>query len=243
MMEGQRIDRAEMKAQARSAMRGRKPSVLLVALLFFLIVALLQGLSMRLQYPNLDPAKLEQWLMEENIEAIQAALSEKISFTAELLNTAVVLMEIMISMGFSCYSLRVVRGDQEAGFGDLLDPFGYFYKVILLHLLRACLILLWALLFVIPGVVAFYRYSLAEFILIDDPDKPLLECLRESKELTRGHKGELFVLDLSFFGWILLSAIPFVSCYTSPYIRMTHANYYRALSGRQDAPVHVDILA
>ena len=61
------------------------------------------------------------------------------------------------------------------------------------------------------------------------PEMGIMECIRESKRLMRGHKAELFVLDLSFIGWALLSIIPFVSVYTLPYTESTYALYYDQL--------------
>ena len=55
----------------------------------------------------------------------------------------------------------------------------------------------------------------------------------------KGHKWELYVLDLSFIGWMILSAPPvlglFVSIYTTPYTGLTYALYYEALCGRMYA--------
>ena len=93
---------------------------------------------------------------------------------------------------------------------------------------------------IILGLMALYRYSMALYVLLDAPDKPASVCLRESRLMTRGHKGELLMLDLSLLGWRILSQIPFVAAYTMPYIGATKANFYRALSGRVDAPPHVD---
>ena len=72
---------------------------------------------------------------------------------------------------------------------------------------------------------------MAVFIFCDDPEKGALNCIRESKAMTRGYKGQLFVLDLSFIGWSILSMIPFVGIYTEPYMTTTKANFYRALRG------------
>ncbi len=72
---------------------------------------------------------------------------------------------------------------------------------------------------------------MAQYLLITRPDLGIMDCIRESKRLTSGWKGELFVLDLSFIGWMILSIIPLVSIYTTPYMSTTKANYYRALRG------------
>ena len=108
--------------------------------------------------------------------------------------------------------------------------------MIVLQILSGIFIFLWSLLLVVPGIIAAYRYRQAIYILIDHPEMSVLECISESKRLMKGHKWELFVLDLSFIGWMILSAPPvlglFVSIYTTPYTGLTYALYYEALCGR-----------
>ena len=77
----------------------------------------------------------------------------------------------------------------------------------------------------------------ALYLLLDHPEKSAWQCLRESAAVMRGHKWELFVLDLSFLGWMLLSALfaP-VSIWLDPYRAITNANYYNRLVGAQGGP-------
>ena len=106
--------------------------------------------------------------------------------------------------------------------GNLLDGFGFGLKVVILNILEAVFIGLWSMLLLFPGVIAYYSYSQAIYILVDDPTKSPMQCIRESKAMMAGHKGELFALDLSFLGWYLLSLIPMfgyaVRVWTVPYI-------------------------
>ncbi|MBR7127386.1 MAG: DUF975 family protein, partial [Lentisphaeria bacterium] len=73
------------------------------------------------------------------------------------------------------------------------------------------------------------------YILVDDPTKSAMQCLRESKALMRGHKWELFKLQFSFFGWALLASLPTVGyavqVWTIPYTSMSYALYYEKLVG------------
>ena len=87
---------------------------------------------------------------------------------------------------------------------------------------------LWSLLFVIPGIIASYRYRMAVYLYLDDPDKGILDCIRESKEMMIGHKFELFVLDLSFILWFLLCAVTcgLAALYVTPYVTLTNSVYY-----------------
>ena len=107
-----------------------------------------------------------------------------------------------------------------------MDGFQHFLKIIGLNIVSGIFVFLWSLLFVIPGIVASYRYRQALYLLLDHPEMGIMECIRESKRLMRGHKAELFVLDLSFIGWALLAIIPFVSVYTLPYAESAYALYY-----------------
>lgn len=69
------------------------------------------------------------------------------------------------------------------------------------------------------------------YVLAENEGKPALECINESKTITNGHKMELFILNLSFIGWILLAIITFgIACiWIVPYMNATFANTYRSL--------------
>ena len=104
-------------------------------------------------------------------------------------------------------------------------------KSILLSFLTWIFTILWSLLFVIPGIIKAYSYRMAFLILADNPELSANEALKKSKEMMKGHKLDLFVLDLSFIWWFLLVAITFgvASIYVAPYIGATQANFYESL--------------
>ena len=70
----------------------------------------------------------------------------------------------------------------------LFTGFDYFVKAALLRLVTSILILLWTLLFIVPGIIAAIRYSQAFYILADHPDKDIMECIEDSKYLMQGNK-------------------------------------------------------
>ncbi len=219
------IDRVQMKRNAREAMRGKNPSVYLVTFVYIIIINVLSSLSVRIELGNINFASM----FEAAMMGYEPAVPE-LSLWGSLLLIAINLMTAVIGVGYRNYTLQVSRGI-KAGVGEIFDSFGIFFKVIWLQIVTAVFIWLWSLLFIIPGIVAAYRYSFAVYILLDDPDKGALQCIRESKEMTYGYKGQLFVLDLSFIGWSLLTIVPFVSIFVSPYTFTTLANYYNELSG------------
>ncbi len=228
-------DRAQLKRDAKESMRLHRPSVYPVAFLLIVLFTILEILSLKLDYPGVT-------LREIIMSAYDAEIGAKVVMSAfnrgllpALLGLAVAMMSTIISAGYSAYCLTVSRG-LKAGVGEIFDVFGIFFKVLWLLILTGLFTFLWSLLLIIPGIIASYRYSLALYILLDDPDKSALQCIDESKKMMCGWKGSLFVMDLSFLGWILLSVIPFVSIYTMPYMEIARANFYRFVSGKTEAP-------
>lgn len=95
---------------------------------------------------------------------------------------------------------------------------------------------LWLLVFYIPGFVKALSYSMTPFILADMPNVPAKDALKLSMRMMNGHKWDLFVLYLSFFGWILLSSLTFgilTILYVSPYMQLAMAGFYDEV--KQDA--------
>lgn len=120
---------------------------------------------------------------------------------------------------------------EPAEVGDLFQPFQNFVNTFFAGFLSAIFTFLWSLLFVIPGIVKALSYSQVYYIMCDHPEYTGREAIDASREMMRGHKGELFVLQLSFFGWFLLSALTFglLMFYVMPYYQSTLTEYYRYL--------------
>ena len=232
-----------LKAQARGLMRTAEPRVLYASLIFILLSALVSFLSARLVGISVDVLdRLNQQLAEGHYEyAIRLYESVRPSPAAWLINLALQLVMDVVSAGFILFLLNTVRGT-GAVYANLLDGFGMFFRVILLEIVIAVLVTLWSLLLLIPGIIAAYRYSMALYILLDHPEYGVMDCIRESKRITSGFKWELFVLDLSFLLWILLSLLPLigwaVQLWLTPYIGLTRILYYERLSGHVDASVY-----
>lgn len=119
----------------------------------------------------------------------------------------VTLLAVVLEAGFIFYCMAVRQGER-AEFLALFDGFSFAGKVIGLSLLRYLYTYLWSMLFVIPGIIAAYRYRFALYNLCENPEIGIFEALNMSKRQTLGYKGQLFTLDLSYLGWTLLAGIP-----------------------------------
>ena len=103
---------------------------------------------------------------------------------------------------------------------------------VLAMLLRGVYTFLWSLLFLIPGIVKSYAYSMVPYIIYENPNLTAKQAIALSCKLTDGYKWDLFILDLSFIGWNLLSAITggiLGILYVYPYMGVTHATVYEHL--------------
>ena len=237
------IDRTAVKLQAKQLIRESQPSMLTAALLYTLLTALIGWLSLRLT--GVDTNTMNEMLRlasEGNSEAVMEMMTKATpSAGASLIDSLLRLAMAVVGVGFSLFVMNSVRRSQPA-LGNLLDGFGMFPRVLFLIILQIVLIFLWSLLLVIPGIIAAYRYSFAVYVMIDHPEMSAMDCLRESKRLTTGYKRQLFLLDLSFIFWFLLTMIPVVGyiaqVYVTPYMESARVLYYeqiRALQGGSTA--------
>ncbi len=137
-----------------------------------------------------------------------------------------------------CYKFFINCKKDGENLNDIVMTFknGYM-NVVLTEFLRGLFTFLWSLLFVIPGIIKGYEYMLIPYLLADNPQMDREEAFAKSKEMMDGNKWKAFVLDLSFFGWGLLSAC---TCgilyifYVGPYIHLTKAELYHALKAEQN---------
>ena len=149
---------------------------------------------------------------------------------------------IIITPAFALSLIRVyldviAGGTPQAG--HAFTGFDDFWAAFKVTFLVGLYTFLWSLLFVIPGIVKTFSYSMSMYILAENKGKSARECIAESKAMTNGHKMELFVLSLSFFGWILLGCITLgiAFIWVNPYMLATTANAYKSLKPVEEVVV------
>ncbi|MBO5454590.1 MAG: DUF975 family protein [Clostridia bacterium] len=134
------------------------------------------------------------------------------------------------SLSMAIIYLNLAKGvkprieDAFSGFNDFWSAFKIYFFIGLFTLL-------WGLLFIIPGIIKMYSYSMAPYILAENKQMPALEAIRRSKEMMNGHKMDLFELLLSFIGWDLLGVVTFGIAYIwiTPYQNATMVNFYNTI--------------
>lgn len=145
-----------------------------------------------------------------------------------------------ISVGM-VWAFVLLNRQQVPELGVLLRGFtaeGYLNNVVVL-LLRNIFIFLWALLLIIPGIVKAYAYWMTPYILADDQAQDKAQAITQSRAMMQGHKGQLFLLHLSFIGWLILSAFTLgilYLLYVRPYMMSAEARFYETLKATKGLP-------
>ncbi|MGL5347989.1 MAG: DUF975 family protein [Peptostreptococcaceae bacterium] len=138
-----------------------------------------------------------------------------------------------ISVGLCIFTLNLVKNKENAKFTDLFSGFKLILKALIITLLFNIAMFIGYMLFIIPGVIAGLMFSQAYYVLTENPELSAIECLKRSASMMKGHKMELFVLGLSFIGWLIVCVLTFGIGYLwyTPYYQMTMANFYLNIKG------------
>lgn len=143
--------------------------------------------------------------------------------------------------GMAFYALKYAN-NAERELGDVFAAFNDFKTTFCLTFLIGLYTVLWSLLLIVPGIIKAYSYSMSYYILAENPGMTASEAIQKSKEMTDGHKLDLFVTDLSFIGWGLLASLSLGIGYLwlVPYRNITMANIYNQIKGTNVNNVEVN---
>ena len=111
---------------------------------------------------------------------------------------------------------------------DSFYGFKDYWASVKLYFLMTIYTFLWSMLFLIPGIIKGYAYSMAPYILAENPGMSARECIKKSVEITTGNKANLFFLDLSFIGWNILVLLTggILGIWIVPYYKASKAHAY-----------------
>jgi uncharacterized membrane protein len=107
-----------------------------------------------------------------------------------------------------------------------------FKKIVMTNFLKTVYTSLWSMLLVVPGIVKGYEWYMIPYLLADFPDLTTEEVFRISREMMDGNKWEVFLFELSFMGWNMLSAVTLQLggiFFVNPYENATRAELYLVL--------------
>lgn len=162
------------------------------------------------------------------------------AFTSMTFGVATLIISGPLQYGYSKYIIEVSE-DKVGKIETLFVGINDFVRYMILGILRGIFIFLWSLLFIIPGIIKAFSYSMAYYIMIDDPKIEGSEAITKSMELMKGHKMELFNIYLSFILKILLGLVTFCIYFLwlMPTLELAKYEFYLDLVGKSKKKTEV----
>ena len=213
----------DYRAKAREALNGKWKQAS--------IAGLIAGvLGSTILYKGYAGGSAETASTEESL----AAFSPEIIIAAVVMVAAIaavmVLVGSLVGLGYAKFNLSLFE-EETADFKMVFSERKRYKDCFVLYVLQLVYITVGSILFVIPGIMAFYAYCMAPYIMVENPQLTAKQAMKKSKEMMKGNKWKLFCLTFSFIGWDILAAISFglghlVLC---PYVEAAGAAFYREL--------------
>ena len=213
---------SDIRARARENLRGHwgvSVAAAFVAAIFGAIIVSSGNL-----------VQITEKIAEEAPPRISAILILLIS-GASALSLVQLILGGVVQLGYAKF-LLAQHDSREYEVKDLFSQFERFGTGFAQHFLCKLYVILWSLLLVIPGIIKSFSYAMTPFILEDHPELTAGEAITRSRQLMDGHKGELFILGLTFIGWELLNALTLGigSLWLNPYKNAAYAAFYREIT-------------
>ncbi len=239
----------DFRQTAWDTLRGRYWWAVLAALIAIVLGGQSGQSPIRFEFSDLDLDNIRYYAQRAiegrlDLQVVQSALLPIGGIIAALGSIAFVyavgifIVGGAVELGYDLFNLSLYESHDAPRIETLFSRFSIFGQALLLRLLMAIKIFLWSLLFIIPGIIAAYRYAMAPYLMAENPNLSATDAIDRSKEMMYGHKSRLFWLQLSFIGWFLLSAltggIGFI--FLSPYTKAAETAFYLDLSGRLERP-------
>ena len=236
-------DRKELKAKGKAAFRANYWKCVIVALILSLLVGgAAAGGSGSMKDATDDSGEPT---FEETFEALTpdeqevavkifAAVIGALAVFGLIASVVKILVFNPLKLGADIFFYR--NSEAPAEVGEMLYGFKNGYgRVVLTLFLRDLFTELWMLLFIVPGVIKALSYSLTPYILADNPDLSATEAITLSRKMMNGHKMDVFMLWLSFIGWMILNAL---TCglvgvfWVNPWMCATDAEVYKTIKAQ-----------
>lgn len=224
------FNRKNYKKQARQQLNKNLGTPVCISLIFL-------GISFLFQIPSIISLFLSEdfWTSitmpfssTPDLMNYSGGLTGFPSFFVSFIQTCV---EGIVNYAAITVYLKIVNSNEKATFSDFLEGLTYCGKALLATLWKTLWVFLWSLLFVIPGIIKSLAYSQMFCILGENKNISIRKSMRISTIITRNHKGDLFLMYLSFAGWGLLSLLTSGIGYIflMPYIKLSMVNAYHGM--------------
>jgi len=236
---------ADFRYIAREVLRGKWMVAVIAGLVAFMLGGLgSEGPEVKLNI-DMSGANVNFEIAGQTILSSNGALNDRlgmilagsaiyIALIAIVMAVVYFVLGSVVEVGYDRFNLALV--DRSEAKIDMLFTYFHNWKTTAAaKFLQSFYILLWSLLFIIPGIIATYSYAMTGFILAEHPELTASEAIARSKEIMSGNRFRLFCLQLSFIGWSILCTLTLGigNLWLRPYKQAARAAFYREISGTE----------
>lgn len=222
------FDRRKYKNFAKQQLKGRWGPVVLMTLIISMILSLFQIPDLIKLFNSTEFWNLIYGTSTDFLTSYTIATNESTSLISSLLQT---IADAIFTVAALNLYLKMSRSPEKVTLKTFIEGLNDWLRAALAGLWQLLWVFLWSLLFIIPGIVKAYAYSQIYYLVVEYKNLSVTKAMRISMIITKGHKWDLFVTQMSFLGWAILC------CFTAgigllwlePYMNMTLTNAYHAM--------------
>lgn len=207
---------ADLKLKAKEQLNGKKKDAALALFIVVLITGIASSIANRLFPGQVVP-----------VEGLDGVTITSTSTLATLITSFV---STFLGLGLTSYFMKIARGE-EVSLGELFSKGNILLKAFVSSLVAGIIIGLGFIALIIPGIILALGYALIDYLYIDNPEIGILDVLKKSREMMKGHKWQYFCLCFSFIGWAIIGVFTLGLLYfwLMPYMGVAQANFYDAI--------------
>ena len=243
---------ADFRSLAREVLRGKWKIAVLVGLVASMLGAV-DGMGPEVKV-NMEASNVKASLelagytifstggrLNSDLGAFMVGRYTYIMVAALIMGALYFVLGSIIEVGYAKFNLNLAD-KLEGTFENLFAYFSYWKTTVAARFLRNIYVLLWSLLFIIPGIMASLSYAMTNYILAENPEISAGEAITLSKQMMDGNKWRLFCLEFSFIGWSLLCGFTLGIGYLwlTPYQQAARAAFYREVSGTEKQDFEIE---
>lgn len=149
------------------------------------------------------------------------------SFITFIVSLVVEFLLVPLQIGLNGYMMGFVQND-TFNRDAIFAPYDDTFKIIGASILMSFVIMIGFIFFIIPGIYLAFSYALVPYLLVTNKDLSITETLELSRKMMNGHKLDLFVLEISFLGWMLLVPCTFgiILIWLYPYMMTATTKFF-----------------
>lgn len=149
------------------------------------------------------------------------------SFITFIVSLAVEFLLVPLQIGLNGYMMGFVQND-TFNRDAIFAPYDDTFKIIGASILMSFVIMIGFIFFIIPGIYLAFSYALVPYLLVTNKDLSITETLELSRKMMNGNKLDLFVLGISFLGWMLLVPCTFgiILIWLYPYMMTATTKFF-----------------